>query len=164
LPLSLKREAVSITDELGGVVFVGAFAVNHYSQYRATRDIDLATTSPLDERKLLALGYSKVESRGVSWLTPRGVKVDFYTRDVGRIPVAWILDKSVSVQFGKKFYRVICLEGLVLAKHRAGRSTDVDDLRQLLTRRGDSIRWDVMEEIASPIEIAELRQIAQALS
>src|SRR5437870_8796869 len=112
LPLNLKREAVSITDELGGVVFVGAFAVNYYSPYRTTRDIDLATVSPLDESKLIRLGYSKVQSRGVTWFTPRGVKVDFYTRDVGSIPVAWIMEKSVQARFRNKAYRVICVEGL----------------------------------------------------
>ena len=46
LLLNLKREAVSITDELGDVVFVGAFAVNYYSPYRTTRDIDLVIASP----------------------------------------------------------------------------------------------------------------------
>src|SRR5438445_1703657 len=102
LPFNIKLEAVSITAELGGVVFVGAFAVNYYSPYRTTRDIDLATVSPLDESKLIRLGYSKVQSRGVTWFTPRGVKVDFYTRDVGSIPVAWIMEKSVQARFRNK--------------------------------------------------------------
>lgn len=162
--LNLKREAVSITDELGDVVFVGAFAVNHYFSYRTTRDIDLVIASPLDERKLIRLGYSKFESRGVTWFTPRGVKVDFFTRDVGGIPVAWIMEKSVQVSFRNKTYRVICLEGLVLAKHRAGRSSDIADLQQLLRNCGKAIRWDVMEEIADRVELDELRKISQALS
>ena len=164
LLLNLKREAVSITDELGDVVFVGAFAVNHYFSYRTTRDIDLVIASPLDERKLIRLGYSKFESRGVTWFTPRGVKVDFFTRDVGGIPVAWIMEKSVQVSFRNKTYRVICLEGLVLAKHRAGRSSDIADLQQLLRNCGKGIRWDVMEEIADRVELDELRKISQALS
>jgi len=164
LPLNLKREAVSITDELGDVVCVGAFAVNYYSSYRTTRDIDLVTVSPLDERKLARLGYSKVESRGDSWFTPRGVKVDFDTKDVGRIPVTWIMEKSVQVPFRNKVYRVICLEGLILAKHRGGRSTDIADLQQLLRNCGKAIRWDVLEEIAGRVELDELRNIAQGLS
>jgi len=165
LPLNLEHEAVKISDELGNVVFVGAFAVNHYSTYRTTRDIDLVIASPLDEQKLIELGYTKwEESRGVSWSTPRGIKVDFYTRDLGRIPAAWILKKAVEVRLGRKAIRVICLEGLILAKHRAGRTTDVDDLRQLLTHCGSTIRWDVMEEIADPLEITELKQLSSALS
>ena len=165
MPPNLEQEAVRITDELGRVVFVGALAVNHYSRYRTTRDIDLAIAAPLNERKLIDLGYAKWKgSKGTSWLTPRGIKADFYTRDVGRIPVSWIFDKAVQVMLGKKKIEVICLEGLVLAKHRAGRTTDIDDLRQLLTHRGRTIIWDLMKEIAEDHEIAELQRISKALA
>ncbi len=165
MPLNLKQEAVEISDELGRVAFVGALAVNHYSGYRTTRDIDVAIAAPLNEQKLVKLGYTKWEqSRGASWLTPRGIKVDFYTRDLGRIPVSWILDKAVVVQVGKKTIRVICLEGLILAKHRAGRTSDIADLRQLLMHRGGMIRWDVMAEIAKDNEVTELRQLSRALA
>ncbi len=165
MSLNLEQEAVNITNELGRVVFVGAFAVNHYSRYRTTRDIDVALASPLNEQKLFELGYTKWEgSRRGSWLTPRGVKVDFYTRDVGGVPVVWILKKAVLVSIGKKSIRVICLEGLILAKHRAGRTADVADLKQLLTQCGGAIRWDAMGEIADSHEITELRQISTALS
>jgi len=93
------------------------------------------------------------------------MKVDFYTRDVGGIPVTWILDHAVQVKLGKnKEIRVICLEGLILAKHRAGRTTDIADLRQLLTHRGESIDWNLMAEIAEALEIAELEKISKALA
>jgi len=163
---NLEQEAVKIADELGRVVFVGAIAVNHYSNYRTTKDIDLAIASPLDEQKLVRLGYTRwSESKDTSWLSPRGIKVDFYTRDVGRIPVTWILDHAVQVKLGKnKEIRVICLEGLVLAKHRAGRTTDIADLRQLLTHRGGSIDWNLMAEIPEALEIAELQKISRALA
>jgi len=164
LPSKLEQEAIRITDELGAVVFVGALAVNHYSDYRTTRDIDLAITAPLNEPKLIGLGYVRWQESRTSWVTPRGVKVDFYTRDVGRIPVTWIMEKAVRVKFGKKQIKVICLEGLVLAKHRAGRTTDVADLTQLLTHRGGTIRWDLMAEIAEEYEIVELKQISKALA
>lgn len=163
MPPNLVTEAVKITEDLGRVVFVGALALGHYGAYRTTGDIDLAIAS-LDERKLASLGYTRWQSGRSSWITPRGVKADFYTRDVGGIPVTWILEKSVPVTSGKKSYRVICLEGLVLAKHRAGRTTDIDDLRQLLTRQGKMINWDLMVEIAKPLEITELKQIAMALA
>ena len=163
---NLEQEAIEITDELGRVVFVGALAVNHYSDYRTTKDIDLAMAGPLDEQKLVHLGYARwSDSKETSWLSPRGIKVDFYTRDVGRIPVTWILDHAVQVKLGKKKeIKVICLEGLMLAKHRAGRTTDVADLRQLMTRRGGNIDWNLMAEIAEPLEIAELRKISKALA
>ncbi len=163
---NLEQEAVKITDELGRVVFIGALAVNHYSNYRTTKDIDLAIASPLDKQKLVRLGYTRwSESKGTSWLSPRGMKVDFYTRDVGGIPVTWILDHAVQVKLGKnKEIRVICLEGLILAKHRAGRTTDIADLRQLLTHRGESINWNLMAEIAEALEIAELEKISKALA
>ena len=163
---NLEQEAVKITDELGRVVFIGALAVNHYSNYRTTKDIDLAIASPLDKQKLVRLGYTRwSESKGTSWLSPRGMKVDFYTRDVGGIPVTWILDHAVQVKLGKnKEIRVICLEGLILAKHRAGRTTDIADLRRLLTHRGESIDWNLMAEIARPLEIAELQKISKAFA
>jgi len=162
---NLEQEAIKITGELGRVVFVGAIAVNHYSNYRTTKDIDLAMAGPLDEQKLVHLGYARwSESKGGSWLSPRGIKVDFYTRDVGRIPVTWILDHAVQVKLGKKEINVIRLEGLMLAKHRAGRTTDIADLRQLMTRRGGNIDWNLMAEIAEPLEISELRKISKALA
>ncbi len=162
---NLEQEATKIADELGRVAFVGALAVNHYSRYRTTRDIDLAIAAPLNEQKLIDLGYTRwPESKGTSWLSPRGIKVDFYTRDVGRIPVSWILDKAVQVKLGRKEIKVICLEGLILAKHRAGRTTDNADLKQLLTHRGGTISWELMAEIAEPYEMAELRRISKALA
>jgi len=166
LTVNLEQEAIKITDELGRVVFVGALAVNHYSNYRTTKDIDLAIAAPLDEQKLVRLGYTRwSESKGGSWLSPRGIKVDFYTRDVGRIPVTWILDHAVQVKLGKKKeIRVICLEGLILAKHRAGRTTDIADLRQLLTHRGGNIDWSLMAEIAEALEIPELQKISKAFA
>jgi predicted nucleotidyltransferase len=163
---NLEQEAIKITDELGRVAFIGALAVNHYSNYRTTNDIDLAIAAPLDEQKLVRLGYTRwSESKGTSWLSPRGVKVDFYTRDVGRIPVAWILNNAVEVKLGKnKEIKVMCLEGLILAKHRAGRTTDIADLKQLLTHRGGNIDWTLMAEIAEPLEVAELQKVSKALA
>ena len=158
---SLEQEAIKITDELGRVVFVGAFAVNHYSKYRTTRDIDLAIAAPLNEQKLTRLGYTKWQGSKGSWLTPRGIKVDFYTRDVGGIPVPWILKNAVQL---KKEIKVVCLEGLILAKHRAGRTADVADLRQLMIHRGGTVMWDLMAEIATDYEIAELQRISKAFA
>jgi predicted nucleotidyltransferase len=91
-------------------------------------------------------------------------RLDFYTKDVGKIPASWILKTSVPVQVGKRSIRVICLEGLILAKHRAGRTTDVDDLNHLFAQCGPSIKWEVMKKVADPVEIAELQKVSAALS
>ena len=161
-PTNLEKEAVKITEELGKVAFVGAFAVNHYVEFRATRDIDLVVGGQLDEGRLRELGYTKREGSRNSWYTPRGIQADFYTRDVGRIPVEWVLDNAVPVRVGKKKISIISLEGLIIAKHRAGRSQDVADLRRLVANRAKDIDWDVMSELGTDLEIEELRQVARA--
>ena len=158
-----EEEAARIPDELGEVVFVGALAVNHYAKFRSTKDIDFAMAGPLDEANLSGLGYRKKGGSGGSWYGPREVQVDIYTRDVRRIPVSWILKNAVPVIVGRKKINVISLEGLLLAKLRAGRSQDVADLRHLMANRGQAVRWRVMKEIATDLETAELGRLADAL-
>ena len=160
--MDLEREAVNIARELGEVVFIGALAVNRYVRFRESRDVDLATAGPLEEKKMVRLGYRKRESSRKSWYTPRGIQADFYTKDVGGIPVDWILKTAVPARVGKDEIKIITLEGLIIAKHRAGRSQDIADLRQLLSR-GRKIRWDVMGEVGTDMEIGELKMIAKAL-
>ncbi|MDG6941426.1 MAG: nucleotidyltransferase [Nitrososphaerota archaeon] len=161
--MNLEQEAVNITEELGNAVFIGALAVNHYTKFRGTRDIDIVVAGQLDEERLKELGYRKRGESRSSWYTPRGIQADFYTKDVGRIPVDWIVRTSVPVKIGRKEIRVMSLEGLVLAKHRAGRSQDVADLRQLMANRGKYIKWDKVSEIATELEVTELKQIARGL-
>ena len=139
-------------------------AVNLYVEYRGTKDIDLVVAGPLDSGRLLELGYRKRAGHDASWYTPRGIQADFYTKDLAKIPASWILDSAVKIRVGKKEIRIICLEGLILAKYRAGRTQDNDDLRQLFTSRGREIRWDVMSQIATELEIIELRNVAKALA
>jgi predicted nucleotidyltransferase len=161
--VNLEQEAVSITEELGEVVFIGALAVNHYTKYRGTKDIDLVAAFPLDEEKLRELGYRRRETSRSSWYTPRGIKADFYTKDVGRIPVGWIAKTSAPMKVGKDEIRVISLEGLIIAKYRAGRSQDVADLRQLMANCSKDIDWEKAKEIGTDMEITELKGIAKAL-
>lgn len=162
--VNLEREAVRITLELGRVVFVGALAVNHYTSFRTTRDIDLVIAGPLDGERLREVGYIKKQGSGNSWYTPRGIQADFYTRDVGGIPVDWILKTAVPVQVGREKIRVICLEGLILAKHRAGRPQDIADLRKLIINRSRKIKWEVMRQIGTELELAEMRSVVRAMA
>ena len=161
--VNLEQEAASISEELGNVVFIGALAVSHYARFRGTRDIDIVVAAPLDEERLGRVGYRKREGTRNSWYTPRGVQADFYTKDVGRIPVGWIERTSVPAKVGKRKIRTISLEGLVVAKHRAGRSQDVADLQQLMVKRGSEINWDLVGEITTDLELAELKLVAKAL-
>lgn len=163
LPVDLEQEAVRITEDLGKVVFIGAMAVNHYTKFRGTRDIDLIAASPPSEEKMIELGYRKREGSRNSWYTPRGIQADFYTRDVGRIPVEWIVKTATPAIIGRKTIWVMSLEALIIAKHRAGRSQDIADLRQLMSSRSRDIRWDMMNQIGTDLEISELRQVARAL-
>lgn len=137
-------------------------AVSQYVKYRGTRDIDLVVAGSLNPERLVELGYRRREGHDASWYTPRGIQADFYTKDLAKIPASWILDTAVPINIGKKKIRVICLEGLILAKHRAGRTQDTDDLRQLFASRGQEIRWDTMSQIATGMEIMELQKVARA--
>jgi hypothetical protein len=109
------------------------------------------------------LGYRRKEGASNSWYAPRGTQVDFYTRDLGKISVDWIRKTAIPVRIGKKEIRVISLEGLIIAKHRAGRTQDVANLKELMTKHSRNIRWDVMGEVGTDLEIAELRRVARAL-
>jgi predicted nucleotidyltransferase len=160
--VNLLQEAVKITDELGKVVFIGALAVNHYARFRGTLDIDLVLTIPIDEDKLGGLGYRKREGGRNSWYTPRGIRADFYTKDVAGMPPEWIVRTATTAKVGRRTISVISLEGLILAKHRAARSQDIADLRRLMALRGHDIKWDVIGEIGSDLEVTELKRIARA--
>lgn len=162
--IDLENEATRISDELGKVVFIGALAVSHYAKFRESRDIDLVAGSPPSEERLFELGYRKDASSRNSWYTPRGIKAAFFTKDVGGIPVDWVVKTSMPVNVEKRVIRVIALEGLVIAKHRAGRTQDIADLRRLLAHNGQAIRWDLMSQIGTNLEIAELKRVAWALA
>lgn len=162
--MNLKQEAAEITRELGDVVFIGALAVSHYAGYRTSKDVDLVAANPPSAEKMLELGYIRRRESRNSWYTPRGVQADFYTEDVGRVPAKWIRETAVPVKVGRTTIRMISLEGLVVTKLRAGRTQDLDDLRHLMASRAREIRWDVMSQIGTEVEIAELRRVARALA
>ena len=51
----------------------------------------------------------------------------------------WIIETSELTKVGKKEIRVIALEGLIVAKHRAGRTQDVAD--QTEDAHASNILW-----------------------
>jgi predicted nucleotidyltransferase len=165
--MNLEREAIKVSHDLGEVVFVGAFAVvAHVGSYRQTRDLDLAIAAPISEQKLESLGYlTRVEGGNRITRTPNGVKLDIYAEDVGGIVISEIFRTAKVTRVGKEKIKVMGLEALLLAKLRASRPQDVDDIRQLVRTHSRDIDWNVLGSLTtSSVEIENLRNIVRALS
>jgi len=164
--VSLESIAVRVSRDLKEVVFVGAFAVIcHIGPYRRTRDIDLALTTPLSDEEFERLGYHIFHESGKKVIrTSEGVKLDVYTRDVSGIPVSEVFSTAVVKRVGSGEIRAMCLEALLIAKMRASRPQDIEDVQTLCRRLGKTIRWDVVDELATPLESAELKNVVSAFS
>jgi predicted nucleotidyltransferase len=163
--LGLDEAAVEITKDFKEVVFVGAYAAIHYGVSRGTHDIDLALASPVTDDEFRKLGYGVFDEGGKKVIrTQHGLKMDVHTKDVSGIPVPQIFATAVTVRAAGSPVRIMCLEALLLAKMRAGRPQDSDDLQQLCRSRGKSIRWDVVGSMAKSLEMTELKGYVRALS
>lgn len=152
----LVREAINIEKDIGDVVLIGAAAVMlHTKEGRKSDDLDFALTTELSDSALLDKGYIKLQNTRDSWQTPRHFKVDFYRKDVGKISIKSILDLSTIFQVdAKNTLRVISLECLIVAKHRANRAiSDRPDLRLLAKKRFNEIDWDVVKSLATKSDI-----------
>jgi predicted nucleotidyltransferase len=164
--VSLESIAVRVSRDLKEVVFVGAFAVVcHIGPYRRTRDIDLALATPLSDEEFEQLGYRIFHEGGKKVIrTKEGVKLDVYTRDVSGIPISVVFETAVTKRVGKGQVKVMCLEALLIAKMRASRPQDIEDIQTLCRRLGKTIRWKVVGELATSMESAELNNIVAAFS
>ncbi len=163
--MNLDRAAVHIAKDLKQVVFVGAYAAIAYGVSRSTRDIDIALAAPKSDEEFEKLGYPVYHEGGKKVIRTRnGIKIDVYAKDVSGIPVPDIFANAVTVRRAGFPVRIMCLEALLLAKMRAGRPQDNDDIRQLCKLRGKTIRWDLVESMARGLEAVELRQYIRALS
>lgn len=163
--MELDRVAAAITKDLKEVVFVGAYAAIKYGVVRRTHDIDLALATPMTDEEFEKLGYRVFSEGGKRVIrTRRGVKMDVYTKDVSGIPVQQVFANAVTIRAGESRVRIMCLEALLLAKMRAGRPQDSDDIRQLCRLRGKMIRWDVVDSMAKNLEATELRGYVKALT
>lgn len=137
---------------MGNVIFIGAIArYFHTNLLRESQDIDFALEKPLSKKELNDKGYNQFSRNGkLEWFTPRGMKMDMFTRDVSKIPIDVIIKTSKNFPVGKAgdLVRVIGLEPLIVAKHRAQRPSDVEDLQALARSRFKVIKWDVLEKVA----------------
>ncbi len=162
--MSLESIAVRVSRDLKQVVFVGAFAVMcHVGPYRRTRDIDLALGHPLNDEAFERLGYRIFHEGGKKVIrTKEGVKLDVYTGDVGGIPVSVVFGTAVAKRVGSGEVKVMCLEALLVAKTRASRPQDIEDVQTLCRRLGKTIRWNVVDALATSVESAELKNVVAA--
>lgn len=146
----LVKEALKINSELPGVIFIGAIArYFHTNNLRESQDLDFAVVKPLSEKFLLGKKYNKfTENKKEIWRTPRGIKIDIYPKDVSGIPLDLIINTAKEFKIGKDVVMVIALEALIVAKNRAQRDADVDDLRILARLKSKEIRWDVLKSVA----------------
>lgn len=136
----------------------------HIGPHRQTRDVDFVIASSVNEDELLRKGYKKFRDRKETWYSPRNVKIDIFTRDVNRIEITKILDTSVAKPVGKNTIRVMSLELLLLSKFRAGREQDIQDIQEICIRQGEKVRLEELEELATEIEVTNLRNTIIAFS
>lgn len=145
------REAALITKDLGQVVFIGSIArYFHTKDYRESQDLDFAVITPLSEEELFEKGYRKYEeNRKEVWRTPREIKIDMFTRDVGRIPIKTLIETAKEFDADKKGNKlsVMSLECLIITKHRAQRDQDIDDLKMIAERKLSEIDWNQLKKI-----------------
>lgn len=145
----LLREALRITQELGDVIFIGALATYFYTKNkRDSQDLDFVVQSPISDEELLAKKYTKSLTGKQPWFTPRGIKIDIYTRDIPGVSLKSIVKHFKEFSVGNKgSIRVLGLEPLVVAKHTAQRDQDVEDLQSIAKSKLKEIDWDVVQSI-----------------
>lgn len=162
----LQRETIAITKELGNVVFIGAVAVLAHLgwKYRRTHDFDIAMAVKLEKEELEKRGYKTFREGGKEVVrSPRGYKVDIYTEDVNEIPVRTVMTTAAEIPLKNEKIRVVAIEVLFVAKLRTARPQDMEDLRELCKKHGNSINWAFLRELASGTEISTIEQMVRAL-
>ncbi|MGI0059154.1 MAG: hypothetical protein ACREBJ_05240 [Nitrosotalea sp.] len=95
----LVQEALQIVEDLGDVVFIGAVAVMLHTQItRESADLDFAPVRDLTDEFLKEKEYFQFEENGkLVRRTPRGYKIDIFTRDVSGIPLSDVIRTAVDI-------------------------------------------------------------------
>ena len=147
----LVQEAISITQDLGNVIFIGAVAIMlHTKAGRPSADLDVVLSTKLSDDDLATKKYIKLAAKRDSWQTPRHFKVDIYRKDVSKIPIKSVIDTLKIIKVGQKNrLRVAGLECLIVAKSRAKRAQDLDDLRLLAKKKFGQIDWKILESMTT---------------
>lgn len=157
------EEAVLITYDLGDATFVGAVAVFlHTKKSRESQDLDFVVAEQIPREKFLNLEYKFVEENGKERIyTPRNYKIDVYdSRELNEIPLQRIIDTRATIPVDKKgtIVNAICLEGLIVTKHRANRDQDHEDLSLIAMYCYRNIDWKILKTFTK--NDLEFRQIA----
>lgn len=133
------------------------------TKHRDTKDIDLAMIAKLSKEELEDRGYKTYYEKGKEiTYTPRGIKVDIYTNDIGEILVEIVYSTSVNFSGKNRNVKVACVEVLLVAKHRAGRDQDIEDVQNLCRIKGKLINWTLLEKIAKSTEISQIKTVVNA--
>ena len=138
-----------MTKELGDVIFIGALATYMYTKSgRDSQDLDFVTEKPLSDDELLSKDYKKSITGKQPWFSPRGTKIDIYTSDISGVSFDWVVKNSKKFPVGKKgSIRILGLESLIIAKHKAARDQDIEDLRNIAQRKLGEIDWSMVRQI-----------------
>jgi predicted nucleotidyltransferase len=157
----LLREAITITKDLGNVIFIGAVAILSYTKFsRESQDIDFIITYPISDEELFEKGYRKFWRSGKEeMLTPNQMKIDiYYNRDINNIPIQTLIDTARNVQLDKNnTIKAASLESLIVMKYRARRGQDKDDLGTIAQRKFNVIDWKALRLIApTEVEFSEI--------
>lgn len=149
----LLDEAILVSTEIKGAVFVGAIAVFlHTKVIRGSEDLDLAIASLPPDEELEKIGYTTFLERGKKVRRtppPRRYKIDVFTEDVNGIPVTTIIETSEEIIVDRKGtkLRAAALELLLLMKFKTAREQDKEDLRVLVQEKYADINWEFMKSI-----------------
>lgn len=145
---SLSNEAATIAKELGDVIFIGAVATYmHTKNARDSRDLDFVVKKMPADDELVSKGYKRSIAGKQPWFSPRGFKIDIFTGDIPGVSFYWIVKNSKEFPVGKKqTIRVLGLESLIVAKHKAGRDQDVEDLKSIAQSKL-KVDWNVVQKI-----------------
>lgn len=110
--------------------------------------------------------YRFVQEKGKERIyTPRNYKIDVYhSHELNDIPLDTIISTRSTITVDKKRTRVnaICLEGLIVAKHRANREQDHEDLSLITMYCFRNIDWDKLKSFAK--NDFEFKQISETIN
>ncbi|KEQ56391.1 Nucleotidyl transferase of unknown function protein [Marine Group I thaumarchaeote SCGC AAA799-P11] len=135
----------------------------HTDEQRQSQDLDFVVAEQITNDEFLDKGYKIDLQRGRKF-TPRGYKIDVYhERSLNDILLEYIIKTADTIPVDNKGTTVntISLEGLIVAKFRAGRDQDIEDLQRLSIRCESKIDWNEIKNLTK--NDVEYHNIEQAI-
>jgi hypothetical protein len=160
---SLELEAISITQDLGPVIFIGAVATwFHTKAGRKSRDLDFVVATKLSDEFLESKGYLHYpDLKDNQRITPRHMKVDIYNdRAIKEVSLETIVETAVNIPVSKnQTVKVVNLNVFIVLKFRAGRGNDLYDLRLIAERKFKDIDWIFVQKLSnSDVEFETIKK------